>query len=153
MLIQTHRDPLRVVPSVSSLEYTGRGIASDAVDPRKIGHQQLRLWSTLLSQGLRARVERPHQAHQIFDLHFQEIVADPLGCVRRVYAHFDLELTPETLKRMQTYLDAHPRDVERRAEQHLLRRAVGRRQARAPAVLPHRAARHQRPRTAARLRT
>ena len=110
MLVQTHRDPLRVVPSVSSLEYTGRGIASDAVDPLKIGRQQLRLWSRQLGQGMAARESRPHQARQIFDLHFQEIVADPLACVRRLYAHFDLELTPEAERRMQAYLDAHPRD-------------------------------------------
>lgn len=110
MVVQTHRDPLRVIPSVSSLEYTGRGIASDAVDPRKIGPQQLRTWSRLLAQGMRVRGERPEQAHQIFDLQFQEIVADPLACVERIYRHFDLELTPEARKRMLAYLDAHPRD-------------------------------------------
>jgi hypothetical protein len=110
MLVQTHRDPLRVIPSVSSLEYAGRGIASDAVDPKSIGQQQLRFWSALLEQGMRARAERPEQAHQIFDLHFHEILSDPLGCVRRIYQHFDLELTPEASKRMQDYLDAHPRE-------------------------------------------
>ncbi len=109
MLVQTHRDPLRVIPSVSSLEYAGRGIASDRVDPRVIGQQQLRFWSALLEQGMRARAERPEHAHQIFDLHFQEILSDPLGCVRRIYRHFDLELTSEASKRMQGYLDAHPR--------------------------------------------
>jgi hypothetical protein len=110
MLVQTHRDPSRVIPSVSSLEYAGRGIASDEVDPKAIGQQQLRVWSALLGQGMRARAERPEQAHQIFDLHFHEILSDPLACVRRIYQHFDLELTPEANKRMQAYMDAHPRD-------------------------------------------
>jgi hypothetical protein len=110
LLVQTHRDPLRVIPSVSSLEYAGRGIASDAVDPKAIGRQQLRFWSALLEQGMRARAGRPEQAQQIFDLHFHEILSDPLGCVRRIYRHFDLELTPEALKRMQDYLAAHPRE-------------------------------------------
>ena len=110
LLVQTHRDPLRVIPSVSSLEYAGRGISSDEVDPEAIGQQQLRVWSTLLEQGMRAREARPEHAHQIFDLHFQEILADPLACVRRIYQHFQLELTPETAARMQGYLDAHPRE-------------------------------------------
>ena len=36
MLIQPHRDPIRVVPSVASLEYTMRLVSSDDVDPARV---------------------------------------------------------------------------------------------------------------------
>lgn len=109
LVVQTHRDPLRVIPSVSSLEYCARGIASDAVDPVSIGRQQLRLWSTLLEQGMAARERLSDRAGQFLDLHFHEIVADPLACVRRIYHHFELELTPAAEERMRAFLVDSPR--------------------------------------------
>ncbi len=119
MIVQTHRDPLRVIPSVSSLEYTMRGIASDAVDPRSIGRQQLRGWSTLLRQGMEARQRSPERAGRFLDLHFHEILANPLECVRRIYTHFDLPLSSETEARMRAHLSAHPRDEHGVHEYHL----------------------------------
>jgi hypothetical protein len=38
----------------------------------------------------------------------QEIVGDPIACVGRIYAQFDLELTDEARTRMQRYLEQHP---------------------------------------------
>ena len=110
LFVQTHRDPRKVIPSVASLEYTLRGAASDAVDAAAIGAQQLRLWSGLLEQGMEARDRRPERAERFCDLHFEEIAADPIGCVRRIYARFDLELAPAALARMRFWLAAHPRD-------------------------------------------
>ncbi|MDJ0850325.1 MAG: sulfotransferase [Myxococcota bacterium] len=109
MIVQTHRDPLSVIPSVSSLEYVMRGVASDAVDPEEIGRQQLRQWPVLLEQGMAARDRHPERSAQFLDLHFQEIVADPLGCVRRVYRHFDLPLAAEAEARMRAFLASNPR--------------------------------------------
>ena len=86
-----------------------RGIASDHVDPIAIGRQQLRLWPTLLEQGMQARARRPDRESRFLDLRFQKILADPLACVRRIYRHFDLELSVEAEARMQQYLARHPR--------------------------------------------
>ena len=110
LIVQMHRDPLQVIPSVASLEYTLRGPASDAVNAAAVGAQQLRLWPRLLEQGMDARDRHPEHAHRFCDLHFQEVAADAIGCVRRVYAHFDLELAPQALERMRAYLAAHPPD-------------------------------------------
>src|SRR5262249_55259775 len=110
LVVQTHRDPRRVIPSVASLEVALRGAASDAVDPAAVGAQQLRVWSRLLEQGLEAREHHPEHAWRFCDLHFQEIAGAPIACVRRIYAHFDLELRPEVLARMRAHLAAHPRD-------------------------------------------
>ena len=110
LIVQTHRDPRRVVPSVSSLEWTLRQIASDELDPHTLGKQQLAAWSKTLALGMRAREKHAARAAQFLDLHFQEIAADALGCVRRIYAHFGLALTPAFEARMRDYLAAHPRE-------------------------------------------
>ena len=110
MVVQTHRDPLKVIPSVSSLEYTMRGIASDAVDPYAVGRQQLRQWSQQLEQGIAVRDAAPEREQHFFDVHFHEVLADPLGSVERIYAYFGLPLSRETEARMAAYLAHHPRD-------------------------------------------
>jgi hypothetical protein len=110
LIVQTHRDPRRVVPSVSSLEWTLRQIASDELSPHALGRQQLRAWSKTLERGTRARARHAARAAQFLDLHFHEIAADAIGCVRRVYAHFGLALSSEFEQRMREYAAAHPRE-------------------------------------------
>jgi hypothetical protein len=110
LVVQTHRDPLRVIPSVASLEYTLRMVSTDDLDPHALGRQQLRAWSTLLEQGMAARAAHPEREPQILDLAMDEIVRDPLGSVERIYRHFDLELRGETRARMERYLARHPKN-------------------------------------------
>ncbi|HEB88062.1 MAG TPA: sulfotransferase [Deltaproteobacteria bacterium] len=110
MVVQTHRDPIRVIPSVANLEYTMRLVASDEVDPARIGRQMIHVWSTLLEQGMEARARHPEREAQILDLSMREIVTDPIGCVERIYAHFDLSLSEEARRRMERYLERHPKN-------------------------------------------
>jgi hypothetical protein len=110
MVVQTHRDPLRVIPSVANLEFTMRQVSSDDVDPISMGREQLHAWSTLLDQGIAARARHPERESQILDLSMQEVVRDPIVCVERIYSHFDLNLSDEARTRMHRYLEAHPRD-------------------------------------------
>jgi hypothetical protein len=110
MIVQTHRDPLEVLASVSSLHCVLRSAASDAVDPLEVGREQVELWSRTLRRGMQQREAVPDRAERFFDVQFAELLADPLDCVRRVYAHFDLELTDEAQGRMARFLSEHPRD-------------------------------------------
>jgi hypothetical protein len=110
MVVQTHRDPIRVIPSVANLEYTMRLVASDAVDPARVGEQMLYVWSTLLAQGMTARERHPEREGQILDLLMHEIVGDPIACVEKIYRHFELDLSQDARGRMQRYLIEHPKD-------------------------------------------
>ena len=110
LVVQTHRDPLRVIPSVASLEYTLRLVSTDDLDPRALGRQQLRVWSRLLDQGMASRAAHPEREERIVDLSMSEIVRDPVACVERIYRRFDLELTEEFRDRMERYLSLHPRN-------------------------------------------
>ena len=110
MVVQTHRDPIRVIPSVANLEYTMRLVASDDVDPARVGQQMLHVWSTLLSQGMAARARHPERENQILDLMMGEVVGDPLVCIEKIYRYFEIDLCEEARSRMQHYLDKHPKD-------------------------------------------
>ena len=110
MVVQTHRDPIRVIPSVAHLEYTMRLVSSDDVDPARVGRQMLSVWSKLLDQGIAARDRHPEREERILDLSMGEVVGDPIACVERIYRHFELDLSDEARARMQKYLVDHPKD-------------------------------------------
>lgn len=110
MIVQTHRDPIRVIPSVAHLEYTMRLVSSDDVDASQVGRQMLSVWSKLLTQGMESRARHPEREKQILDLSMREVVSDPVACVARIYDHFGLELSDEARQRMHRYVELHPKD-------------------------------------------
>jgi hypothetical protein len=100
---------LRVIASLASLIANLRSMSSDAIDPQAIGVE----WTTRLAAGLRhataVRDARTAGA-PVFDMHFRDFIRDELAMVRRIYAHFDLELTGEAETRMRRFLAANPKD-------------------------------------------
>ena len=109
-VVQTHRDPVRVIPSVANLEFTMRQVSSDEVDPKRLGSEQLEAWASQLDQGVAARARHPERESQILDLSMAEIVRDPMACIERIYGHFRFDLTDAVRQKMRQYLEAHPRD-------------------------------------------
>lgn len=109
-IVQTHRDPYEVMASVSSLHCMMRGAFSDAIDPKSVGRQQVELWARLLARSMAVRDRLPDEADRFVDLHYRDLVADPIECVRHVYARFGLELTAEAERRMQRFLEDNRRD-------------------------------------------
>lgn len=109
-IVQTHRDPLKVVASLASLVTVLRSLASDAIDPDEIAID----WTTRLARGLertmRLRAARALPATQVFDVHFPVFMADPIGTVGRIYAHFGLTLGAEAETRMRRFLAENPAD-------------------------------------------
>ena len=109
-IVQTHRDPLEVIASLASLVTKLRGLGSDAVDPREIGAD----WAERLAAGLRLMSAARERANggpaRFFDVHFRDLVGREIEQVRRIYAHFELPLTPEAEARMRRFLAENPRD-------------------------------------------
>jgi hypothetical protein len=106
-IVQTHRDPARVIPSVCSLNRAFRVGTDRAFDARGHGAEQLEFWARGASHALAVR--RASDPKQFFDLDFREIDADPFGAVQRIYALFGYELTPEAERAMRHHCDANPR--------------------------------------------
>lgn len=109
-IVQTHRDPLKVVASLTSLVTLLRSMASDRVDALEIGAD----WTALLAAGLErsiaVRARRLPEGPQVIDVHFADLVRDEIGTVRRIYDHFGLTLGAEAEARMRRFLAANPRD-------------------------------------------
>lgn len=108
LLVQTHRNPTQVLASVSSLMSAMRSSVSDAVDPAEIGREQLDAWAWGMSRTMAVRDRLP--AGRVVDVRYEDTVADPVGTTRRIYEHFDLELTPAVEQGVRDYLAANPRD-------------------------------------------
>jgi hypothetical protein len=109
-IVHTHRDPVEVCASVASLTATLRGAATDAIDLKAIGKQQVRWWAKLIGKSLDQRKRLAHRREQFFDVTMGEIVADPIGVVRRMYAHFGYRLSDEVETRMVSFMKNNPRD-------------------------------------------
>ncbi len=109
-VIFTHRDPVTVVASLTSLTCMLRSISSDHVDPVATGRNELEWWEYLMGRSVELRKKLVHKKDQFFDLHLSEIVKDPLGAVERIYRHFDMELTGEVRNRMKRFMAENPRE-------------------------------------------
>jgi hypothetical protein len=105
-VVQTHRDPVMVTASFCSMATYGRRMNSRHIDPRDIGAY----WAARIERMLRHSVDdRPVDDHRFVDVHFRDLVADPIAVVKHIYAIADHELTDDAETRMRRYLAANPR--------------------------------------------
>jgi len=105
-IVQTHRDPARVLPSICSLVAGWRGLYEGTVDRQAIGAWQLDMWSGMVQSAMTARAASP--AAQFYDFSFQELVADPIVAIKRMYDYFGLEFTSEAQRRMHAWHTENP---------------------------------------------
>ncbi len=110
VIVQTHRDPLKVITSVSALAAHLRRMASDDVDLHEISADYAEDIFLGLDRGIDARQRGVIPAERIVDVHFGDFVADPIATVRGIYAALGRELDDLTEKKMRTFLAEHPGD-------------------------------------------
>ena len=109
-VIQTHRDPLKVIPSTSSLTAVLRRAFSSRVDPAEVGEEVTLRWAKGVNRGMALRGNPDFPAERVFDLPYAGFTRDPMESVRAIYAHFDLDLTAEAEAQMQRYLAGNPKN-------------------------------------------
>ncbi len=111
-VIQTHRDPLKSLPSNCSLYAHSRIMCSDAVDARELGaYVADGIWPEALEVALEARQRLPQQ--NFFDLRYADFMQDPIASMESIYRHFEIDFSESTRAAMQVYLDRHPRAGDR----------------------------------------
>jgi hypothetical protein len=98
-IVFVHRDPLKVLLSVAKLTEVLRAPFSRHIDRARIGRQESSRYvaaTRLMMQASQADAfEQP-----ILHIRHEDLVADPLAAIRRLYRQFDLELTPQTIARI-----------------------------------------------------
>ena len=110
MLVQTHRDPLRVIASLASLQEVLRRLGMDEPDLIDIAHE----WAEYVIEGLdrsvAARVDGTVRDERVVDVNFDAFMADPFGAIREVYEALGYDFTKAIEQRMRNFLATNPRD-------------------------------------------
>lgn len=110
LIVQTHRDPLNVISSVSALTSHLRRLASDESSVAECAVQSREEIITGLERGMRIRDSGGLSEDQVVDVQFADFIRDPIGTVKQLYSRLGRELCPSTEDRMRSYLAAHPGD-------------------------------------------
>ena len=92
--VMTHRDPAEVVGSACSLIRLVRPMFSDVVDLREIADQMINTFDLMIDRQNAFRAK--HGETSILDIRYKDQLHDPLGEMRRIYAHFGEPFSPET---------------------------------------------------------
>ena len=104
----THRDPLRLLPSLTSLVAALRYAHSDVVDYSDIGRYESDLWLANLDRLVTLTDDGTLDATRVFHGQYADFLDDPLRAVNALYDHFGMKLTEDAELRMRDYLVAHP---------------------------------------------
>ena len=108
-VIHTHRDPAVVVRSLISLVASLRLMRSDSFDP----HSSVELLNGGMARGLEKCMDergdnRVPQA-QFADIHFRDLMEDPISAICGAYGQLDMPFTKEAEQAMASYLEQRPR--------------------------------------------
>jgi hypothetical protein len=106
LIVQTHRDPLKMIPSLCSMIKCFRNIIYKKVRSKDLGQECLNLLHKVISRGSKARYEQSDK--KIIDVHFDELIRDPIGQVRKIHDYFNLEWDSLHGERMQKWLVMNP---------------------------------------------
>ncbi len=101
-VVQTHRDPLRTIPSLCSMVLCFRRVVYARAANETLGRELLEKSRTALERGRAAR--REFAEGRVLDVQFDELVADPIGQVRRIHDAFDLGWNGEFERRMKRWI-------------------------------------------------
>ena len=111
LLVQTHRDPLRIVASVSSVVAKLRSLASDDTSIPDAANEFTDYIIDGLDWSIDARQDGTVHPDRVVDLQFASFIRDPLATVRVIYERLGLELDDTTASRMRKFMDEHPPDL------------------------------------------
>lgn len=105
MLVQTHREPKSVTGSTCSLLHTFYGMTTTRVDSVSLGKTWLETLGCYTDNNLLQR-----QQVEVYDVYFDELMADPLGTIRAIHAHYDLEFGAQDEARITQWIARRPRN-------------------------------------------
>jgi Sulfotransferase family len=107
-IVWAHRDPFTAAASFLRLNYLSRAVMGADLDVDVVVGNVLR--------QLRAHVTRPLQTRKrigddrFFDLHYADLMRDPIGVMRALYDWAGDDLTAGTERAMLRWLQQHPQD-------------------------------------------
>lgn len=109
-IVVTHRDPLKVLASVTAMARHLRSMASDAPEFTEIAQEYREQILVGLNREMRLRDEGAVPADRVVDIRFADFMSDQFGTIRRLYERLGREYTAEAERRMREFLVSHPGD-------------------------------------------
>jgi hypothetical protein len=100
--VMTHRDPVEVLGSACSLIKHVRLMFSDNVDTLAIGASMVDIFDRMIEGAL--AYKKSHGSDSIYNLQYAALMRDPIGEVKKLYAHFGEPFTADAHSRMTAYL-------------------------------------------------
>ena len=107
LIVQTHRDPLNVISSISALTHHLRHLASDESSITECAAESREEIVVGLERGMKLR---DSLAQRVVDVQFADFIRDPFATIRALYAELGRELSPVAEANMRSFLAAHPGD-------------------------------------------
>jgi hypothetical protein len=108
-VIQLHRDPTTCVTSVNSLFYSTHRSVTNDLNPHRIGEVNRIMYTYYLKGNKNVRKD-PAVNNAVLDIQYAQLVADPIGTVKRIYAHFDRPWFSEFEDILQIFVNREPKD-------------------------------------------
>ncbi len=107
-VIQTHRHPDAVIPSFVNLMASARAVCSDLLIEPSIYAQQLVDSLPGILEGVHEfRLQMP--AERQFDVHYADIVRNPLDVLSRLYERLGVELSEKSARSIRRWLETSGR--------------------------------------------
>jgi hypothetical protein len=109
-VVITHRDPLRVLGSLANLMASLRWIRSDSVDYGALVGMMAFGHAFQAERVMKERDSGALPADQILDVRYCDLVADPVGTVRRIGEWSGAPVGADAEFAIQRWIDARPKD-------------------------------------------
>jgi hypothetical protein len=109
-VVITHRDPLRVLGSLANLMASLRWTRSDHVDHAALVAAMAFGHAFLAERVMKERDSGSLPEGQILDVRYCDLVADPVGTVRRIAEWQGAPLGAEAQAAFRRWIDARPKD-------------------------------------------
>ena len=108
-LVQTHRDPAKTMPSTVSTTAMVQWMRSDAVDVDGMAQSILAVFAAGLNGTVDLRASGAVPAERFVDVHFAELMSDPVATLRAAYARMGRDFTDAHADAVLDYLAHKPK--------------------------------------------
>ncbi len=106
-IVQLHRPPMKFIGSVCSMATTLRRAYHSKPDKAAIGQEALEDWRVATDRAMAVREKADPK--QFLDIHFSQLVGDPIATVRKIYDYFDYEYSERMERNMRRWLAENQR--------------------------------------------
>jgi hypothetical protein len=107
-IIQTHRDPIKTLPSLASAVAGVRWMRSDRVDVQELAQYFAAGYPASMDALIADRQSGRLPNEQFVDSHFLDLMRDPVGRIREIYRQLSLEFTDSFGADIVRYLREKP---------------------------------------------